>query len=109
MTNVSEEAVVSKTARLVGEVGLRKGVTDSVETVRDTLRKDDVEIEQVPGDALVTSTSTTTGTMGTTGTTPPPHASLASVAALAGMAARRAATSVAQTSPAHAVAVAALG
>ena len=71
MTSSAEEAVVSKTARVVEEVSLRKEVTDRVETVRDTLRKDAVEIEQLPGDASVTGTSTTTGTTGTTGTTTP--------------------------------------
>lgn len=66
MTSSAEEAVVSKTARVVEEVSLHKEVSDRVETVRDTLRKDAVEIEQLPGDASVTSTSTTTGTTGTT-------------------------------------------
>ena len=49
MTESAEEAVVSKTARVVEEIGLRKEVTDRVETVRDTVRKDEVEIVQVPG------------------------------------------------------------
>lgn len=48
MTETNEEAVVSKTARVVEEIGLHKEASDRVETVRDTLRKDDVEIEQVP-------------------------------------------------------------
>ena len=59
MTESSEEAVVSKTARVVEEVGLRKDASDRVETVRDTVRKEEVEIEQIPGTA---STTTTTGT-----------------------------------------------
>jgi uncharacterized protein (TIGR02271 family) len=50
MTESSEQAVVSKTARVVEEVNLRKNVTDHVETVNDTLRRDEVEIEQVPSD-----------------------------------------------------------
>ncbi len=50
MTEMSEEAVVSKTARVVEEVNLRKDVTDRVETVKDTLRRDEVEIEKVPGE-----------------------------------------------------------
>jgi stress response protein YsnF len=41
-----EQAVVSKTARVVEEVNLRKDVTDRVETVKDTLRRDEVEIER---------------------------------------------------------------
>jgi uncharacterized protein (TIGR02271 family) len=49
MTETSEEAVVSKTARITEEVSLRKEASDRVETVRDTVRRDEVEIEQVPG------------------------------------------------------------
>src|ERR1700728_3552258 len=49
MTETSEEAVVSKTARVPEEVSLRKEASDRVETVRDTVRRDEVEIEQVPG------------------------------------------------------------
>ncbi len=48
MTEMNEEAVVSKTARVVEEIGLHKEASERVETVRDTLRKDDVEVEQVP-------------------------------------------------------------
>jgi uncharacterized protein (TIGR02271 family) len=54
MTETSEEAVVSKTARVKEEVSLHKEATDRVETVKDTVRREDVEIEQVPG----TGTST---------------------------------------------------
>jgi uncharacterized protein (TIGR02271 family) len=50
MTETHEEAVVSKTARVTEEVSLRKQATDRVETVKDTVRRDEVEIEQVPGD-----------------------------------------------------------
>jgi uncharacterized protein (TIGR02271 family) len=57
MTEVSEEAVVSKTARVVEEVNLRKDVTDRVETVKDTLRRDEVEIEKVPGETTTTGTA----------------------------------------------------
>ncbi len=59
-TATAEEAVVSKTARVVEEVGLRKEAVDRVETVRDTVRKEEVEIEQIP--ASTTTTSATTGT-----------------------------------------------
>ncbi len=51
MTESAEEAVVSKTARVYEEVGLRKEATDRVETVRDTVRKEEVEVEQIPGTA----------------------------------------------------------
>ena len=63
MMESAEEAVVSKTARVVEEVGLRKEATDRVETIRDTVRKEEVEIEQVPGTA--TTTTTTPGTFTT--------------------------------------------
>ncbi len=60
MTETAEEAVVSKTARVYEEVGLRKEATDRVETVRDTVRKEEVEVEQVPGTATRTTAPTTT-------------------------------------------------
>ncbi len=49
MTETSEEAVVSKTARVIEEVSLRKDASDHVEMVKDTVRRDEVEIEKVPG------------------------------------------------------------
>ncbi len=52
MTETSEEAVVSKIARVKEEVSLRKEVTERVETVKDTVRRDEVEIEKVPGDRI---------------------------------------------------------
>jgi uncharacterized protein (TIGR02271 family) len=56
MTESTEEAVVSKTARVVEEVSLRKEATDRVETVRDTVRKEEVEIEQIPGETTTSRT-----------------------------------------------------
>jgi uncharacterized protein (TIGR02271 family) len=58
MTEMREQAVVSKTARVVEEVNLRKDVTDRVETVKDTLRRDEVEIEKVPGEKTAAATAT---------------------------------------------------
>ena len=49
MAETGEEAVVGKTSRVVEEVVVGKEATDRVETVRDTVRREDVEIEQVPG------------------------------------------------------------
>jgi uncharacterized protein (TIGR02271 family) len=54
MTETSEQAVVSKTAHVVEEVNLRKDVTDRVETVKDTVRRDEVEIEKVPAESVGT-------------------------------------------------------
>jgi stress response protein YsnF len=43
----SEEAVVRKEARVVGEVTLGKQTTERKETVRDTVRRTEVEVEEV--------------------------------------------------------------
>ena len=43
----AEEPVVSKTARVVEEVTLRKAGTDHVETVKDTVRRQEVEVERM--------------------------------------------------------------
>src|SRR4051812_32173909 len=57
-TERSEEAVVSKEARVVEEVGLRKEADTRTETVRDTVRKTEVEVEdnRTGRDAGVTGT-----------------------------------------------------
>ena len=47
VTETAEEAVVSKSARVVEEVAIRKEGTDRVETVRDTVRRQQVEVEKV--------------------------------------------------------------
>ena len=47
MTETGEEAVVGKTARVHEEVHLRKEAVDRVETARDTVRREDVAIENV--------------------------------------------------------------
>ena len=41
-----EEAVVNKEARVVEEIGLRKEASDHVETVKDTVRRTEVDIDQ---------------------------------------------------------------
>jgi uncharacterized protein (TIGR02271 family) len=46
----AEQALVSKTARVVEEVGLRKIGSDHVETVHDKIRRQQVEIERVGPD-----------------------------------------------------------
>ena len=57
----SEEAVVGKEARVVEEIGLKKEAVDRVETVRDTVRRTEVEIEDP-----VKTTGTLGGTTSTT-------------------------------------------
>lgn len=59
VTETSEEAVVGKTARVVEEVVVGKTATERTETVRDTVRRTDVEVEEL------TDTDRTTGTTGT--------------------------------------------
>jgi uncharacterized protein (TIGR02271 family) len=46
VTETAEEAVVSKSARVVEEVTLRKTGTDHVETVKDTVRRQQVEVDR---------------------------------------------------------------
>ena len=50
VTTTEEVPVVSKEARVVEEVVVGKTETDRVETVRDTVRRTDVEIEDVSAD-----------------------------------------------------------
>jgi uncharacterized protein (TIGR02271 family) len=49
----AEHALVNKTARIVEEVGLRKVGADHVETIRDKLRRQQVEIERIGPDGKV--------------------------------------------------------
>lgn len=77
---MSEEAVVSKDARVVEEIALHKEASDRTETVRDTVRSTKVEVEDgsktMPGAARTTTTEKTStgaatpGSTGTGGTTP---------------------------------------
>ena len=55
-----EEAVVAKDVRVVEEIGLRKEASDRIETVRDTVRKTEVEIDDQTVTAKPTVTTTTT-------------------------------------------------
>ena len=59
MTETDEEAVVAKSAHVVEEVVVQKGVEEHVETVRDTLRREEVEIDGPTHQAV---TGATTGT-----------------------------------------------
>jgi uncharacterized protein (TIGR02271 family) len=47
LTETAEEAVIGKTSRVVEEVIVGKEVTERSEKVRDTVRKTEVEVEQV--------------------------------------------------------------
>jgi uncharacterized protein (TIGR02271 family) len=48
MVEIDEIAKVGKTARVVEEVSLGKEVAEKVETIKETLRRQDVEVEEVP-------------------------------------------------------------
>lgn len=64
VTERGEEVVTDKQARVVEEVIVGKDVTERAETVRDTVRRTDVEVEQITG--TETRTSTDTRAKGTT-------------------------------------------
>jgi Helicase conserved C-terminal domain/Domain of unknown function (DUF2382) len=47
-TEMSEEAVVSKTARITEKIGLRKEASDRVETIKDTVRREEAHGREAP-------------------------------------------------------------
>jgi uncharacterized protein (TIGR02271 family) len=47
----AEEPVVSKEARVVEEVRVGKEVSERTETIRDSVRRTEVDVEQIPGSA----------------------------------------------------------
>ena len=60
MTETAEVPVISKEARVVEEVVIGKTATDRVETVSDTVRRTDVDVEEIPGTATTGSTTSKT-------------------------------------------------
>jgi uncharacterized protein (TIGR02271 family) len=48
VTDISEQPVVSKSVRVVEEVVIRRKGTDHVETVRDTVRRQQLDVERLP-------------------------------------------------------------
>jgi uncharacterized protein (TIGR02271 family) len=48
MVEVDEIAKVGKTARVIEEVSLGKEVAEKVETIKETLRRQDVQVEEIP-------------------------------------------------------------
>jgi len=53
VVETAEHALVNKTARIVEEVSLKKVGTDHIETVKDKLRRQQVEIQRVGADGKV--------------------------------------------------------
>lgn len=58
-TERAEEAVVSKEARVVEEVGLRKEADQRTETIQDSVRRTEVEVEDERGNVTRTGTTDT--------------------------------------------------
>lgn len=59
-TETAEEAIVSKSARVVEEVVVDKQASEHVEHIHDTVRKIEVEVEQLtPNDSRIPQTRTT--------------------------------------------------
>ncbi len=48
VVETSEEPVVTKTPRVAEEIVIRRRGSDHVETIRDTVRRQQIEVEQVP-------------------------------------------------------------
>ena len=61
VTESSEQAVVNKQARVVEEVVINKAATDRVETIRDTVRRTEVEVENTGEDRDAAYVATTAG------------------------------------------------
>ncbi len=53
LTETAEEAVVGKTARVVEEVLIGKQTGEHVETIHDTVRRTEVEFEELPAETTV--------------------------------------------------------
>ena len=60
VTETAEEPVVAKNARVVEEVRVGKEATDRTETVRDSVRRSDVQVENLAGTGTTTNTTTNT-------------------------------------------------
>ncbi|MCJ2049837.1 YsnF/AvaK domain-containing protein [Methylobacterium sp. J-070] len=70
-TEMREQAVVSKDARVVEEVGIRKDAGQRTETVTDKVRRTEVEVEDERGNVSRTGTTGATTTSTTPGTRKP--------------------------------------
>ncbi len=64
----AEQAIVDKQARVVEEVVINKQVEDRTETVQDTVRRTDVDVQQLQGDVR-TSDYAETGRISAAGVT----------------------------------------
>ena len=60
LTATGEEAVVGKTSRVVEEVLVGKEASQRTENISDTVRRTEVEVEEIPGETTRTAGVTTT-------------------------------------------------
>jgi uncharacterized protein (TIGR02271 family) len=56
ITETDEEAIIDKQARVVEEVRVRKDVEDRTETIRDTVRRTDVQVDKMGSERAVGET-----------------------------------------------------
>ena len=57
LTATGEEAVVGKTSRVVEEVLVGKQASERTEAIHDSVRRTEVDVEEIPAESLVGSTS----------------------------------------------------
>jgi stress response protein YsnF len=50
VTETLEEPIITKSVHIAEEVVIRKEATDTVRTVRDKVRRQQVEVEKLPGE-----------------------------------------------------------
>ena len=62
LTETAEEAVVGKEARVVEEIVVGKTATERTETIHDTVRRTEVELEELPGETVERNSRTSTDT-----------------------------------------------
>jgi len=62
LRETAEEAVVAKQARVVEEVVVNKEATQHTETIRDTVRRTDVDVQEVDDETVLTTPTTTAST-----------------------------------------------
>jgi stress response protein YsnF len=55
VSEIAEEPVITKSVHIAEEVVIRKEATDTVKTVRDKIRRQQVEVEKIAGEPPVTS------------------------------------------------------
>jgi len=59
----AEEAVIDKQARVVEEVHIKKQAEEHTETISDTVRRTDVDVEQIPGTTRAVGSTLTDSTV----------------------------------------------